>query len=56
MFPISRNQSINLHCKLIDWFLYDGEHWSLMGQMLYHHFLWITMKGFTAAVPQCGDC
>ena len=21
----------NLQCKLIDWFLYDGEHWSLMG-------------------------
>ena len=20
-----------LHCKSIDWFLYDGEHWSLMG-------------------------
>ena len=26
-----RNQSIDLHCKSIDWFLYDGEHWSLMG-------------------------
>ena len=26
-----RNQSIDLYCKSIDWFLYDGEHWSLMG-------------------------
>ena len=26
-----RNQSIDLLCKLIDWFLYDGEHWSLIG-------------------------
>ena len=24
--PSYRNQSINLHCKSIDWFLYDGEH------------------------------
>ena len=22
----------SLLCKSIDWFLYDGEHWSLMGQ------------------------
>ena len=26
-----RNQSTDLHCKSIHWFLYDGEHWSLMG-------------------------
>ena len=26
-----RNHSIDLHCKSIDWFLYDGEHGSLMG-------------------------
>ena len=25
MSPIYRNQSINLYCKSIDWFLYDGE-------------------------------
>ena len=24
--PSYRNQSINLHCKSLDWFLYDGEH------------------------------
>ena len=24
MFPSYRNQSINLHCKSIDWFLYEG--------------------------------
>ena len=29
--PSYRNQSIDLHCKSIDWFLHDGEHWSLMG-------------------------
>ena len=44
---INRNQSIDLHplkllcnfieialrhgCNSIDWFLYDGKHWSLMG-------------------------
>ena len=21
----------DLQCKLVDWFLYDGEHWTLMG-------------------------
>ena len=26
----SRNQSVDFQCKLIDWFLYDGEHCSLM--------------------------
>ena len=25
-----RNQSIDLHCRSIDWFLYDGQDWSLM--------------------------
>ena len=30
-FPSYRNQSIDLQSKLIDWFLYDGEHWSLIG-------------------------
>ena len=29
-FPSYRNQSIDLQCKSIDSFLYDGEHWSLM--------------------------
>ena len=29
-----KNQSIDLLCKSIDWFLYDGEHWSLMGKVL----------------------
>ena len=24
MFPSYRNQSIDLQCKLIDWFLYEG--------------------------------
>ena len=24
-----RNQSVDLHCKSIDWFLYDGEQWWL---------------------------
>ena len=28
--PSYRNQSIDLHSKSIDWFLYDGEHLSLM--------------------------
>ena len=28
--PSYRNQSIDLHCKSVDWFLYDEEHWSLM--------------------------
>ena len=32
-FPPYRNQSIDLQCKSIDWFLYDGEHWSLMGEI-----------------------
>ena len=30
MFPLYKNQSIHLQCKPIDWFLYDGKHWSLM--------------------------
>ena len=30
-FPSYRNQSIDLHFMSIDWFLYDGEHWSVMG-------------------------
>ena len=30
--PSYRTQSIDLQFKSIDWFLYDGEHWSLMGQ------------------------
>ena len=30
-FPSYRNQLIDLQCKSIDLFLYDGEHWSLMG-------------------------
>ena len=30
-FPTYRNQSTDLHSKSIDWFLYDGEHWSLTG-------------------------
>ena len=25
-----RDQSIDLHFKSIDWFLYNGKHWSLM--------------------------
>ena len=29
-FPSYRNKSIDFR-KLGDWFLYDGEHWSLMG-------------------------
>ena len=29
--PAHRNQSIDLQCKSTDWFLYCGEHWSLMG-------------------------
>ena len=29
--PSYGNQLIDLQCKSIDWFLYDGEHWSLMG-------------------------
>ena len=29
-FPSYRNQSIDLQCKLIDWFLYDGKYWSLL--------------------------
>ena len=28
--PSSTNQSIDLHCKSVSWFLYDGEHWSLI--------------------------
>ena len=28
--PSYRNQSIDLHCRSIDWFLYDGQDWSLM--------------------------
>ena len=30
-FPSYRNESIDLHFISIDWFLYDGEHWSVMG-------------------------
>ena len=30
--PSYRNQSVHFYCKSIDWFLYDGEHWSLMGE------------------------
>ena len=26
-----KNQSTDLHYKTIDWFLYGGEHWSLLG-------------------------
>ena len=33
VWAVFRNQSIDLQCKLIDWFLYDGEHWSLMNSM-----------------------
>ena len=29
--PTFRNQSIDLQCKSIDWFLYDREHVPLMG-------------------------
>ena len=30
--PLSyRNRSIDLQCKSIDWFRYDGKHWSLTG-------------------------
>ena len=29
--PSYRNQPIDLLYKLIDWFLFDGEHWTLMG-------------------------
>ena len=29
--PSYRNQSNDLHCKIIDWFLYDREYWSIMG-------------------------
>ena len=29
--PSYRNQSIDLESKSIDWFLYDGKHWPLMG-------------------------
>ena len=28
---LHRNQSIDLQYKSLDWFLYDGEQWSLMG-------------------------
>ena len=41
MFPIKYNQSIDLQCKSIDWFLYDREHWSLMGclcRLLHYKF------------------
>ena len=27
-----RNQSVDLQCKSMDWFRYDVEHWSLLGQ------------------------
>ena len=29
--PSYRNQSVDLDCKSIDWFLYDVEHCALMG-------------------------
>ena len=29
--PLNRNQSVDLRSKSIDWSLFDGEHWSLMG-------------------------
>ena len=29
--PSYRNELIDLFCKTIDWFLHDGQHWSLMG-------------------------
>ena len=55
MFPIYRNQSIDLYCKSIDWFLYDEEHWSLMGlrigklsvkRVIFDHvFEWLAVKG-----------
>ena len=28
---VTHHISIDLHGKAIDWFLYDGEHWSIMG-------------------------
>ena len=28
--PSYRHQSTDLHCRSIDWFLYDGERWTLM--------------------------
>ena len=28
---ISYDKEMDLHCKSIDWFLYYGKHWSLMG-------------------------
>ena len=31
MFPITLKPKTDLHCKTIDWLLYDVEHWSLMG-------------------------
>ena len=31
--PSYRNQSIDLRCKSIDWFLYDGKHWVVNGLM-----------------------
>ena len=34
MFPSYKNQSIDLHCKSIACFLYDGEYWSVMGQLV----------------------
>ena len=30
--PLNRNQSAELQCRSIGWFLYDREHWSLMGK------------------------
>ena len=30
--PHYKNQTTDLLCKSIDWFLYDREHWSLIGE------------------------
>ena len=37
-FSSYRNQLIDLLSKSIDWFQYDGEHWSLMGSEKWFHF------------------
>ena len=33
-FPSDKNQSIDLYCKSVDWFLYDREHRSLICQWI----------------------
>ena len=44
-----RNQSINLLCKLMDWFLYDREHWSLkVNQKISGFDVWQDLK-YTSA-------